>query len=102
TVAYMRSSGPGGQNVNKLSTKADMRFELEYATWMPAPVREKLAELEAARLNKKGELVFTSDRTRSQRMNLEDCIDKLYEAVIRAAEVPREPDEDQRARVKRM
>ncbi|RKP27153.1 hypothetical protein SYNPS1DRAFT_5841, partial [Syncephalis pseudoplumigaleata] len=101
-IHYMRSSGPGGQNVNKLSTKVDMRFALQHAGWMPDAVRAKLREQEAARINKQGELVFTSDRTRSQRMNLDDCVDKLYDAIIRAAHVPKEPDAEQQAKVKRM
>ncbi|KAI8056935.1 hypothetical protein BDF22DRAFT_616851 [Syncephalis plumigaleata] len=101
-TSYMRSSGPGGQNVNKLSTKVDMRFELQYASWLPEAVREKLGQQEATRLNKHGELVFTSDRTRSQKMNLEDCIDKLYDAILRASQVPKEPDAEQQAKVKRM
>ncbi|KAI9593125.1 hypothetical protein BDF19DRAFT_387707 [Syncephalis fuscata] len=101
-IHYMRSSGPGGQNVNKLSTKVDMRFELKFAKWLPEAVRDKLAQQEASRLNKHGEFVFTSDRTRSQKMNLEDCIDKLYDAIMQASQTPKEPDADQQAKVKRM
>ena len=67
TVKFVRSSGPGGQNVNKVSTKADLRFNVIDADWMPEEVRIALLDAEANRVNAKGELVVQSDRTRTQK-----------------------------------
>ncbi|KAJ3249804.1 hypothetical protein HK104_007546, partial [Borealophlyctis nickersoniae] len=93
-VEFVRSSGPGGQNVNKVSTKAQMRFTLGTADWLPAEVRKKLREQHANRLNKKDEFIIQSDRTRSQLENHEDCIAKLYEFIEKAAFVPEGPSQE--------
>ena len=67
TVKFVRSSGPGGQNVNKVSTKADLRFNVLDAEWLPEEVRMALLDMEANRVNSVGELVVQSDRTRTQK-----------------------------------
>ncbi|KAI9229927.1 MAG: hypothetical protein DHS80DRAFT_13120, partial [Piptocephalis tieghemiana] len=99
---FVRSSGPGGQNVNKVSTKAEIRFTLSKATWLPAYVRAKLREQEGGRINRRDEYVLTADDTRSQVKNLESCMLKLYNQISRAAQVPKEPDQEKVERVEKM
>ncbi|KAI8085045.1 uncharacterized protein BX664DRAFT_351794 [Halteromyces radiatus] len=99
TVAYSRSSGPGGQNVNKGNTKVDLRLQLDNAHWIPAYAREKLKT--SHRLNKVGELVITSDRTRSQGKNVQDCYEKLTGMIKQAVMVQREADPESLARLEK-
>jgi peptidyl-tRNA hydrolase ICT1 len=62
--AFARSSGPGGQNVNKLNTKAEVRFKVATADWIPINVRERLLVYQVNKINKEGELVVTSQEHR--------------------------------------
>ncbi|EAA12662.4 AGAP008425-PA [Anopheles gambiae str. PEST] len=95
TISYSRSSGPGGQNVNTVSTKVDLRFHLETATWLPENTRNRLAQLHKGRITKDGYLVIKSELTRSQQMNTADALEKLR-TFIRQAERPvsAEPSEE--------
>uniref|UniRef100_A0A2M3ZC96 Large ribosomal subunit protein mL62 n=1 Tax=Anopheles braziliensis TaxID=58242 RepID=A0A2M3ZC96_9DIPT len=86
-ITYSRSSGPGGQNVNTVSTKVDIRFHLESATWLPEATRKRLAELQKGRITKDGFLVIRSELTRSQQMNTADAMERLR-SFIRQAEQP--------------
>ena len=74
-----RSSGPGGQNVNKVNSKAEIRFKVETAEWIPLEVRTRLIEQRSNRINKNGELVITSQEQRSQAQNRDECFAKLKE-----------------------
>uniref|UniRef100_M4AD87 Large ribosomal subunit protein mL62 n=1 Tax=Xiphophorus maculatus TaxID=8083 RepID=M4AD87_XIPMA len=95
TVSYSKSSGPGGQHVNKVSTKAEVRFHVHTADWIPEDVRQKIVGKNKNRINKAGELLVTSEVSRSQQRNLLDCLQKISAIVAEASERPREPsDED--------
>jgi ribosome-associated protein len=86
----VRSSGPGGQNVNKVATKVELRFDFAASRVLSAPVRARLAVLAAGRLDADGQLVVTSDETRSQARNLELARERLA-ALLRAALVAPKP-----------
>ena len=85
-ISYARSSGPGGQNVNCVSTKAEIRFHLASAEWIPEPVRAKLAQRVKNQLSKEGYFIVKSDRTRSQQLNLADTLDKLRDLIQSTAQ----------------
>ena len=81
TFRFARSSGPGGQHVNKVNTKVDARFVLNDATWLTELEKQTIAMNNPGRLNSRGELYITSQRHRSQAANKEDCIQKLQKIV---------------------
>jgi protein subunit release factor B len=100
TIKFVRSGGPGGQNVNKVSTKVGMRFNLKDATeWLPPYVHRRLIEQNPNRVSKAYEFVLSSDRHRTQRQNLADCIDKLTDMIKKAAFVPQGPSEETLQRI---
>ena len=80
----VRSSGPGGQNVNKVASKVELRVRLDAVSGLSAPARARLAVLAAGRLDADGRLLVTSQRTRDQVRNLEDARDKVQKLVERA------------------
>uniref|UniRef100_A0A8C9KTT7 Large ribosomal subunit protein mL62 n=1 Tax=Serinus canaria TaxID=9135 RepID=A0A8C9KTT7_SERCA len=89
TVSYSRSSGPGGQKVNKVNSKAEVRFHLASADWIPEAVRQKMALMHRNKINRGGELIVTSEESRYQMRNLAICLDKIRAMVTEAIEKPR-------------
>ena len=89
SFSYARSGGPGGQNVNKVSSKAVLRWKLAETQVLSAEVKERIARLERKRVTTEGELVITSQRFRDQERNREDCLERLREIVLRALVVPK-------------
>ncbi|NXY37932.1 ICT1 hydrolase, partial [Pomatorhinus ruficollis] len=89
TVSYSRSSGPGGQNVNKVNSKAEVRFHLASADWIPEAVRQKMALMHRNKINRAGELIVTSEESRYQMRNLAICLEKIRTMVTEATEKPK-------------
>jgi ribosome-associated protein len=88
-VTTARSGGPGGQHVNTTDTRVRLRFSLEASGALSEPVKARLRDQCAAWLTSDGDLVVTSDSTRSQHQNLEDARQRLAEAVRRALVPPK-------------
>ncbi|XP_015211437.1 large ribosomal subunit protein mL62 isoform X2 [Lepisosteus oculatus] len=97
TVTYSRSSGPGGQHVNKVNTKAEIRFHVQTADWIPEDVRQKIILKNKNRINKSGELIVTSEASRYQMRNLADCLQKIGDIIAEASLKPKEPSEEDKA-----
>lgn len=87
-LAYARSGGPGGQNVNKVNSKAIMTWDITSSTALPADVKERFLARYGRRITKEGILQITSQRYRDQGRNVEDCRTKLAELILAIATPP--------------
>ncbi len=89
TWRFVRAGGPGGQNVNKVASKAALDWDLAGSTSLPEPVKMRLRTQQRGRINGEGHLLLSSQRFRDQDRNRQDCLEKLREMVIQALHVPR-------------
>ena len=114
---FVRASGPGGQNVNKVSTAVELRFDVLGSPSLPEGVRVRLARLAGRKLSDEGILIIRADRFRTQERNREDARERLTELIRQATVVPkrrvptkpsraskarRRDDKKKRGRVKRL
>jgi ribosome-associated protein len=97
--SFVRSSGPGGQNVNKLSTAVQLRFDVRHSPSLPNDVAIRLMRLAGKRMTKDGVLVLVAQNHRTQERNRADAMDRLVDLIRQAAvaPIPRRPTKPPRA-----
>jgi ribosome-associated protein len=86
---FSRSAGPGGQNVNKVNTKATLRWDVRSSPSLSEEVRQRFLAKYPRRVNKEGQLVLSSQRFRDQQRNLADCLEKLRQLLLAVEKPPR-------------
>lgn len=86
---FVCSSGPGGQNVNKVATAVKLRFDVLRSPSLPEEVRKRLIHLAGRKMTRKGELIIDARRFRTQEKNRKDAVDRLIRLVRKAAQKPK-------------
>ena len=89
TWSFARSGGPGGQNVNKVASKAVMRWDIAVSSALPEDVKIRLALQQKRYFTQEGSLIITSQRYRDQERNRADCLEKLRDIILQALAVPK-------------
>jgi ribosome-associated protein len=89
TWTFVRSGGPGGQNVNKVASKAVLRWNLAASPSLPEEVKARVRARNPGRVTVEGDLILTSQRYRDQERNREDCLEKLRALILAATVVPK-------------
>lgn len=88
-IEFVQASGPGGQNVNKVASSAQLRFDVRHSPSLPEDVRARLSRLAGKRLTAEGVLVIEAKRYRSQERNRQDAIQRLVDLIRKATEKPK-------------
>ena len=86
---FVRSSGPGGQNVNKVNSKAQLRWPMRQSSSLPEGLRQRFLARYGSRLTEEGDLLIVSQRYRDQARNIDDCLDKLRQMLIEVLHPPK-------------
>ncbi|MCF6157242.1 MAG: aminoacyl-tRNA hydrolase [wastewater metagenome] len=86
---FIRSPGPGGQNVNKVATSVQLRFDVKNSSSLPEDIRNRLTQSAGKKITKDGILIIRAQRFRSQEKNRQDAVDRLINLIRKAAEKPK-------------
>jgi ribosome-associated protein len=87
--SFLRASGPGGQNVNKVATAVQLRFDAAASPSLPAPVKERLRRVAGRKMTEAGVIVITANRFRTQERNRADALERLIGLIVQATHAPK-------------